>query len=345
MDNRTSLLMAMMMSSSGGGGTETLGTPTDITKTSGINLDGRIAPFVAYKNNNYYWREANANISYSPNADLSSPSTITLHTSGSTIIFGSNINIGIYWVYSSGAYRQTIIDIYKNDFTYIRTITIDDIDISPDSSGSGACWDYIVKDGYIYVLRTGTIAKIEDSESVTSITKTSINTNGFGFVFGEIEGNKVLVTCNANAGNSGASYRIVDFNLDTMTEGTTYGQVYKQYTNKKATGCIKFKEVYYFAVEGVLYSSTDLLTWTQVSNYTDVYYKLFQLGDVCYTVSKSGIYKTEDFITSTLYQATTIMTDNDTFKFRTAKIFGDKMIFAYAANAQYEFVFADVVRS
>lgn len=341
MDNRTSLLMAMMMSSSGGGGTEVLGTPTDVTKTSGMNLEGRIAPFVAYKNDKYWWREASATISYSSNTDLSSPSTITLHTNGSTIIFGQNINIGIYWVYSSGAYRQTIIDIYKNDFTYIRTITIDDIEIS---SGSNACWDYLVKDGYIYVLRTGTIAKIEDSESVTSITKTSINTSGMGFTFGEIIGNKVLVTCNANGGNSGASYYIVDFNLDTMTEGTTYGQVHKTYSSMKATGCVKFKDVYYFAVEGVLYSSTDLLTWTQVSGYTNVYYKLFPLGEVCYTVSKTGIYKTEDFVTSTLYQATTVMTDNDTFRFRTAKIFGDKMIFAYSTTAQYEFVFANVER-
>jgi hypothetical protein len=221
--------------------------------------------------------------------------------------------------------------------TYIRTI---EKSFAFGGYSPGDCLDYLIYDGYIYILSQGNIVKVQDDSSVNDCSNLiSIGDNAFAF--GDIEGNEVLVTFNVNGGNSGSKYYVAKLNLDTMTVGTHSSFLSKSYSRFKATSCVKFNDKYYIAVEGTLYSSTDLSTFTQES-YNKAYYRIFPYGDVCYTVAKDGIYKTTDFATYELWIATTNMTDNTVAMFRTAKVFDDVLIFSYCTAFKTEFVLAPI---
>lgn len=330
-----SKLLSMMMSNSGGGGT--VGTPVLTTNASFVS-NGSIVDFMAYKNGKYWFRGTQDDISYSTNADLSSPSTITLHKSGSTIIFGNNINIGITWAHTASRGDYTDIDIYDNDMTYIRTVSTT---YKLGASNAVDNLSYMIYNGYIYILASGGICKIEDNTSVTTASAMT-DVGGGGFALGEVENGEVLITCGTNIGNSGNKYYVAKLNLDTMTVTNTTGQIAKSYSKWKATSCVKFNNKYYLSVEGTLYSSDDLTLWT-AETYDKVYYRMFIYDDVCYTVAKDGIYTTTDLNTSTLWIATTLMTNDYTTYFRNAQAFDSALIFCYSQAGKTECVVAPIV--
>lgn len=326
-----SALLSMMMSSKGGGGI--IGTPVDYVRD--MYGDGTIINYMTKKNGKIWYRAGadRKNIYYSTKIDLSDESSKAVHSQSTAIIYGNNINIGVYWTNTP----KTTLDIYDNDMNYIRTI---EKDFRFGSGNVSDNLDYLVYGGYIYILSQGNIVKIQDDVSVNDCSNLiSIGDNAF--VFGDIEGNEVLVTFNTNAGNSGSKYYVAKLNLDTMVVGTHSSSMSKTYSSFKATSCAKFNDKYYIAVEGQLYSSTDLSTFTQ-ETYNKVYYRIFPYGDVCYTVAKDGIYKTTDFVTYELWIATTQMTKNEVAMFRTAKAFDDVLIFCYSTAFKTEFVLAPI---
>ena len=322
-----SKLLSMMMSSSGGGG-GTVGTPVDTTKT--ISVDGNQANYMAYKDGKYWFLSSRTQVSYSENEDLSSATAITLHTGGSTVIYGKNINIAL--CYASG---KTTIDIYDNSMTYIRTI---------EKSGTAFVggnnrYNYITYNGYIYVLNVGLLLKIEDSASVNDFDLITMSDNAY--MFGYAEGNEVLITCNKDAGEIASKYTIIKYNLETNTVVSTSNVLYDSYSQQKASNCVKFKDKYYFTIKGTTYVSDDLITFTSIS-YSNSWYRIIPYGDVCYTVSKTGIYVTEDFNSSTLFQATTTMTSDETYNFRTGEFFSSAVIFCYSTSSSFECVIAPI---
>lgn len=320
--------------SGGSGGGGTVGTPVDYVRDMYGN--GTIINYMAKKNGKIWYRAGadRNNIYYSTKIDLSDESSKAVHTQSTTIIYGNNINIGIYWDSWS---NKTQLDIYDNDMNYIRTI---EKSFAFGGGSAGDCLDYLIYNGYFYILSQGNIVKVQDDVSVNDCSNLiSIGDNGFAF--GELEGNEALVTFNTNRGNSGSGYYVAKLNLDTMVVGTHSSGMYAMYSSFKATGCVKFNDKYYIAVEGTLYSSTDLSTFTQES-YNKAYYRIFPYGDVCYTVAKDGIYKTTDFSTYELWIATTQMTKNEVAMFRTAKAFDDVLIFCYCTAFKTEFVLAPI---
>ena len=331
-DSSSQTLLNKNQIASGGG---TVGTPVDYVRD--MYSDGTIINYMTKKNGKIWYRAGadRKNIYYSTKIDLSDESSKAVHTQGTTtIIFGNNINIGIYWDDRS---NKTQLDIYDNDMTYIRTI---EKSFYFGRGSTGENLDYLIYNGYFYILSQGNIAKVQDDISVNDCSNLiSIGDNGFAF--GELEGNEVVVTFNVNGGNSGSKYYVAKLNLDTMVVGTHSSFLYKSYSSFKTTSCVKFNDKYYIAVEGQLYSSTDLSTFTQES-YNKVYYRIFPYGDVCYTVAKDGIYKTTDFATYELWIATTQMTDNYVAMFRTAKAFDDVLIFCYSTAFKTEFVLAPI---
>lgn len=329
-DSSSQTLLNKNQIASGGG---TVGTPVDYVRD--MYSDGTIINYMTKKNGKIWYRAGadRKNIYYSTKIDLSDESSKAVHSQSTTIIYGNNINIGVYWTNTP----KTTLDIYDNDMNYIRTIEKDFRFGSDNVSGN---LDYLVYGGYIYILSQGNIVKIQDDVSVNDCSNLiSIGDNAF--VFGDIEGNEALVTFNPNAGNSGSGYYVAKLNLDTMVVGTHSSSMYKTYSTFKATSCAKFNDKYYIAVEGQLYSSTDLSTFTQES-YNKVYYRIFPYGDVCYTVAKDGIYKTTDFVTYELWIATTQMTKNEVAMFRTAKAFDDVLMFCYSTAFKTEFVLAPI---
>lgn len=330
-DSSSQTLLNKNQIASGGG---TVGTPVDYVRD--MYSDGTIINYMTKKNGKIWYRAGadRKNIYYSTKIDLSDESSKAVHTQSTTIIYGNNINIGIYWDSWS---NKTQLDIYDNDMTYIRTI---EKSFAFGGGSAGDCLDYLIYNGYFYILSQGNLVKIQDDSSVNDCSNLiSIGDNGFAF--GELEGNEVLVTFNTNRGNSGSGYYVAKLNLDTMVVGTHSSGMYAMYSSFKATGCVKFNDKYYIAVEGTLYSSTDLSTFTQ-ETYNKVYYRIFPYGDVCYTVAKDGIYKTTDFVTYELWIATTNMTDNTVAMFRTAGIFSDVLIFSYCTAFKTEFVLAPI---
>lgn len=329
-DSSSQTLLNKNQIASGGG---TVGTPVDYVRD--MYNDGNIINYMTKKNGKIWYRAGadRKNIYYATKIDLSDESSKAVHSQSTTIIYGNNINIGVFWTSTP----KTQLDIYDNDMNYIRTI---EKDFRFGSYTIGDNLDYLIYDGYIYILSQGNVVKIQDDVSVNDCSNLiSIGDNGFAF--GDIEGNEVLVTFNTNAGNSGSGYYVAKLNLDTMVVGTHSSFLYKSYSRFKATSCVKFNDKYYIAVEGTLYSSTDLSTFTQES-YNKVYYRIFPYGDVCYTVAKDGIYKTTDFATYELWIATAQMTDNYVAMFRTAKVFDDVLIFSYCTAFKTEFVLAPI---
>lgn len=333
MDLRNSMLLANMMSSSGGGGT--VGTP--VVTSQNIFGSGTIINYMASKGGKYWFRGGSdkTKLYYSANTDVSGAVGVSLHNEWSSIIFGKNINVGVSWSNSGG--DHTDFDIYDNDMTYIRTVTINSM-LGSNSASVAEGLDYLIYNGYIYILAFGKVCKIQDNTSVTTTSSlTSIGDNAYAF--GELEGNEVLVTFNPNSGNSGSKYYVAKLNLDTLTVGTASDYVYRGYTSKVTTGCVKFNNKYYIARQGTLYSTTDFTSWTQ-ETYDKAYYKIFVYNDVCYTVAKDGIYTTTDFDTYTLWIATTQMSEDGVQNMRTAQAFDDALIFSYATAFVTEFVIA-----
>lgn len=317
----------------GGGGGGTVGTPVDYVRD--MYGSGDIINYMAKKNGKIWYRAGadKNNIYYATKIDLSDESSKALHKQSETIIYGNNINIGVSWTSTP----KTTLNIYDNDMNYLRTI---EKDFRFGSYIIGDNLDYLIYDGYIYILSQGNIVKVQDDSSVNDCSNLiSIGENAFAF--GELEGNEVVVTFNYNPGNSGSGYYVAKLNLDTMTVGTHSSTMYKSYSRFKATSCVKFNDKYYIAVEGTLYSSTDLSTFSQ-ETYDKVYYRIFPYGDVCYTVAKDGIYKTTDFITYELWIATTNMTDKTVATFRTSQVFSDVLIFSYCTAFKTEFVLAPI---
>lgn len=329
-DSSSQTLLNKNQIASGGG---TVGTPIDYVRN--MYSDGTIINYMTKKNGKIWYRAGadRNNIYYSTKIDLSDESSKAVHSQSTTIIYGNNINIGVYWTNTP----KTTLDIYDNDMNYIRTIEKDFRFGSDNVSGN---LDYLVYGGYIYILSQGNIVKIQDDSSVNDCSNL-ISIGDDGFAFGELEGNEVLVTFNINGGNSGSKYYVAKLNLDTMVVGTHSSFMSKSYSHYKATSCVKFNDKYYIAVEGTLYSSTDLSTFTQ-ETYDKAYYRIFPYGDVCYTVAKDGIYKTTDFATYELWIATTQMTKNEVAMFRTAKAFDDVLIFSYCTSSKTEFVLAPI---
>ena len=317
----------------GGGGGGTVGTPVDYVRDM---YGSSIINYMAKKNGKIWYRAGadRNNIYYSTKIDLSDESSKAVHNQSTTIIYGNNINIGIYWDDRS---NKTWLDIYDNDMTYIRTI---EKSFYFGRGSTGDNLDYLIYNGYFYILSQGNIVKVQDDSSVNDCSNL-ISIGDDGFAFGELEGNEVLVTFNINGGNSGSKYYVAKLNLDTMVVGTHSSFMSKSYSHYKATSCVKFNDKYYIAVEGTLYSSTDLSTFTQ-ETYDKAYYRIFPYGDVCYTVAKDGIYKTTDFVTYELWIATTNMTDNTVAMFRTAQAFSDMLIFSYCTPFKTEFVLAPI---
>lgn len=312
-----------------GGGTKVLGTPVDTVKTSGISLDANTANFMNYRNGKYYWKESNNKVIYSENTDLSNPSTIDMQGSNGTVIFGKNIIVSIY--IGLGSVVTSDFYIYDTNFNYIRTINKQNI------VNSGKDWNYILYNGYIIIASKGKFVKIEDSTSVTDVTTGEI---AGGFIFGQVDGNEALVTCVENAGSSSSKYHIKKVNLDTLAIISTGSMIkIKSYSSSDASNCIKFNNTYYCAVGTTLYTSSDLNTWTS-SSYAYVCQRLIVDGDKVYTVCKTGIYVTEDFVTAELFCATTTMTSGNVLEITTAEINNDGLIVMRATNSAFESVIA-----
>ena len=311
-------------------GERVLGSPVDTVKSSGVSLDTYTANFMNSKGGKFYWKEANNKVTYSENADLSNTATIDLHSSNGTLMFGNNIIVSVYPYVNNGIVTAQI-DVYDTSFNYIRTINKENV--LPASSQ----WNYILYNGYICIINSGKVVKIEDNTSVTDVTSGEI---AGGFQFGQVDGNEVLVTCVENAGSSSAKYHIKKVNLDTLAIITTGSMIaIKSYSGSDASNCIKIGSTYYCAVKTTLYTSSDLNTWTS-SSYAYACQKLIVDGDKIYTVCKTGIYVTEDFVTAELFCATTTMTSENSLEIRTAQINNDGLIVMRATNSAFESVIA-----
>ena len=241
----------------------------------------------------YYYRDTSVKLYSSDNADLSNSSEVNLGSGNISDFFmlGDNINITTYGFNTSGSDYY----IYDKDWNYIKTIHFDREynNVVKFRKVNGSFVIFLCdSDPYHKVCY---LIKISDDENAN----VTISSNYFNSVsvdsannISDVIDDKIYISLNRNG------YYITFLEIDYTNLSLI--QVYNANTLDSdgygnLTNIVKYNNTFYYGNLTKLYSSSDLVNWTEVHSFSTFIYYIEKYNDTYYIISNGYITKTTDF--------------------------------------------------